>query len=113
MIKRLMPLLVIIAAACDGNSTAPTPCRTSSSIIESTLRGVSFRRPTFAHSSFAQTDLTNMNVGDVRVLSPADIPNGVNFPQGPTAQQFLMVIGNTNPQQDTVANYVVRADRSS
>jgi hypothetical protein len=54
-----------------------------------------------------------MNVGDVRVLSPADIPNGVNFPQGPTARQFLMVVGNTNPQQDSVAHYVVRADRSS
>ena len=112
MIKRLIPLLVVIVAACD-HTTAPRPCPTSSASLGSAFRGVSLRAPTFARASSAQTDLTNMNVGDVRVLDPADIPNGVNFPQGPTVQQFLMIVGNTNPQHDSVANYVVRADRSS
>jgi len=54
-----------------------------------------------------------MNVGEVRVLNPADIPNGIDLPASSGARDYLIVVGNTNPAHDVVANYVVKADRSS
>ena len=53
-----------------------------------------------------------MQVGEVRLLNPADIPNGITLPAGSGARDYLIVVGNTNPAKDVVANYVVKADRS-
>jgi hypothetical protein len=53
-----------------------------------------------------------MGVGEVRILNPTDIPNGITLPAGSGARDYLIVVGNTNSLHDVVANYVVKADRS-
>lgn len=53
-----------------------------------------------------------MAVGDVRVLNPADITNGIDLPAGSGARDYVIVVGNTSSAHDVVANYVVKADRS-
>src|SRR4051812_21837084 len=52
-----------------------------------------------------------MAVGQVRVFSPANIPNGLQLPSASSARDYIVIVGNTNSQQDAVANYVVKADR--
>jgi hypothetical protein len=54
-----------------------------------------------------------MGVGEVRVLNPADIPNGINLPQGSDARDYVIIVGNTSSAHDVVANYVVKADKSA
>jgi hypothetical protein len=58
------------------------------------------------------SDIGTMNVGDVRVFAPPDIPNGIDLPSTSTARDYVIIVGNTNPTIDAVANFVVRADRS-
>src|ERR1700719_2713587 len=58
------------------------------------------------------SDISTMSVGEVRVLNPSDIPNGISLPSGP-ARDYVIVVGNTNPTIDAVANFVVKADRSA
>jgi hypothetical protein len=59
------------------------------------------------------SDISNMSVGEVRVLNPTDIPNGIDFPAGSGAGDYVIIVGNTNPAHDVVANFVVKADRST
>ena len=54
-----------------------------------------------------------MSVGDVRVLIPSDIPNGIDLPAGSGARDYIIVVGNTSSQHDVPANFVVKADRST
>jgi len=54
-----------------------------------------------------------MNVGEVRVLNPTDIPNGIDLPAGSGARDYVIVVGNTSAQHDVVANYTVKADKSA
>ncbi|HEV7388177.1 MAG TPA: hypothetical protein VGN73_06185 [Gemmatimonadaceae bacterium] len=86
MIKRYAPIALIVAAACGGSdgSGPKTP----------------------------PSDIGSMAVGDVRVLVPADIPNGIDLPAGSGARDYVIMVGNTSPSHDVVANYVVKADRS-
>jgi hypothetical protein len=49
-----------------------------------------------------------MAVGDVRVLNPPDIPSGIDLPSGSSARDYVIIVGNTNPAIDAVANFVVR-----
>ena len=58
------------------------------------------------------SDISTMQVGEVRLLNPADIPNGITLPASSSARDYLIVVGNTNSVHDVVANYVVKADRS-
>jgi hypothetical protein len=58
-------------------------------------------------------DISSMAVGEVRVLNPSDIPNGINLPAGSGPRDYLVVVGNTNSAHDVVASYVVKADQSS
>jgi hypothetical protein len=53
-----------------------------------------------------------MSVGEVRVLNPSDIPNGIDLPSG-SSGDYVIIVGNTNPTIDAVANFVVKADRSA
>jgi len=53
-----------------------------------------------------------MGVGEVRVLVPTDIPNGIDLPAGSGARDYIVIVGNTSSTHDAVANYVVKADRS-
>jgi len=54
-----------------------------------------------------------MGVGEVRILNPSDIPNGIDLPAGAGTRDYIVVVGNTNTAHDVVANYVVKADQST
>ena len=86
VIKRFAPIALVLAAACHGSDgTGPKGPR---------------------------SDISTMAVGEVRLLDPTDIPNGIDLPAGNGARDYLIVVGNTNNLHDVVANYVVKADRS-
>ena len=59
------------------------------------------------------SDISNMNVGEVRVLIPSDIPNGIDLPAGAGARDYVIVVGNTSTQHDVSASFVVKADKST
>ena len=59
------------------------------------------------------SDISTMSIGEVRVLNPADIPNGIDLPSGSSARDYVVIVGNTNQTIDAVANFVVKADRSA
>lgn len=85
--KKLAPILLACAIACGGSDgTAP-------------------KAP--------PSDISTMNVGDVRVLNPSDIPNGIDLPSGSSARDYVIIVGNTNPTIDAVAQFLVKADRSA
>jgi hypothetical protein len=91
--KRFAPIVLILAAACGGgggDGTGPPP-------------------PPVGLAS----DISTMAVGDVRVLNPSDIPNGIDLVAGSGPRDYVIIVGNTNPQHDVLANYVVKADRST
>jgi hypothetical protein len=54
-----------------------------------------------------------MAVGQVRVLNPADITNGIDLKAGTGPRDYVIVVGNTNSLKDVEASYVVKADRST
>jgi len=54
-----------------------------------------------------------MAVGEVRVLNPSDIQNGIDLPAGSGARDYVIIVGNTSTAHDVVANYVVKADQST
>jgi hypothetical protein len=84
--KKLAPFILIIATAC-GSSDGTAPVTQPS-------------------------DLSSMNVGDVRVLAPSDIPNGIDLPSVSSTRDYVIIVGNTDPTIDAVANFVVQANRS-
>ncbi|HEV7838404.1 MAG TPA: hypothetical protein VGO75_10100 [Gemmatimonadaceae bacterium] len=90
MIKRIAPVGLILAFACGGGSgdggTGPgaTP-----------------------------SDISTMAVGEVRVLNPADITNGIDLPAGTASRDYVIIVGNTNSIKDVEASYVVKGDRST
>jgi hypothetical protein len=85
--KKLAPILLAFAIACGGSDgTAP-------------------KAP--------PSDISTMSVGEVRVLNPSDIPNGIDLPSGSSARDYVIIVGNTNPTIDAVANFLVKADRSA
>ena len=87
MIKRFVPLVLIVAGACGGSDgTGP---------------------------SNQPSDISTMGVGEVRVLNPSDIPSGINLPQGSGARDYVIIVGNASSAHDVVANYVVKADKSA
>lgn len=59
------------------------------------------------------SDISSMTVGEVRVLNPTDIPNGIDLPAGSGARDYIIVVGNTSASHDVEANFVVKADKSS
>ncbi len=88
MIKRLAPVALFLAAACggkDGGGTGPTT---------------------------SPSDISSMKVGEVRVLKPTDIPNGITLPSTSDNRDYIIIVGNTNTNLDVQANYTVKADRS-
>ena len=87
MIKRFAPISLILAAACgggDGSGPKATP-----------------------------SDISTMAVGEVRLLNPTDITNGIQLPASNSARDYVIVVGNTNTVHDLAANYVVKADKST
>lgn len=87
MKKRFVPVVVILAVACGGrDGTGP---------------------------SGQPSDISTMGIGEVRVLTPTDIPNGIDLPQGSGARDYVIIVGNTSSFHDVVANYVVKADKST
>jgi len=86
--KILVPAALVLAVACGGGGDGTGVVKTLS-------------------------DISNMNVGEVRVLNPTDIPNGIDLPAGSGARDYVIIVGNTSAQHDVPANYVVKADRSN
>ena len=86
--KRLIPVVLLLASACNSSSDTTA-------------------------TNAPPSDISTMAVGEVRVLSPSDIPNGIDLPSGSSARDFVIIVGNTNPTIDAVANFVVKADRSA
>jgi hypothetical protein len=88
VIKRIVPVGLILAIACNsgGDIIEPTP---------------------------ASPDISTMNVGEVRVLNPSDIGNGIQLPAGSGDRDYIIIVGNTSPRHDVVANYVVTANVSA
>ena len=88
MLKRLAPAGLILAVACGGGGDGTGP-------------------------GTVPSDISSMNVGDVRVLTPADIQNGIDLPSVSSPRDFVIIVGNTSAQHDVVANYVVKANQST
>ena len=88
MIKRFAPISLILAAACGGGGDGSGPKATPS-------------------------DISTMAVGEVRLLNPTDITNGIQLPASNSARDYVIVVGNTNTVHDLAANYVVKADKST
>jgi hypothetical protein len=88
LIKRFVPLLLILTVACGGGGDGVGP-------------------------GTDPNDISSMNVGDVRVLVPSDIPTGIDLPAGSGDRDYIIIVGNTSSAHDVVANYVVKADRST
>jgi len=86
VIKRFAPIALFVAAACGGGGD-----------------GTGTKKPL--------SDISSMGVGEVRVLVPTDIPNGIDLPAGSGARDYIVIVGNTSSTHDAVANYVVKADR--
>lgn len=83
-----VPAALILAVACGGGGDGTGVVKTPS-------------------------DISNMNVGEVRVLNPTDIPNGIDLPAGSGARDYVIIVGNTSTQHDTSASFVVKADKST
>ncbi|MEO8580859.1 MAG: hypothetical protein ABI469_11465, partial [Gemmatimonadales bacterium] len=88
MKTRFVPLVIILAGACGGGGGDITPPKGNPS------------------------DISTMNVGEVRVLNPSDIPNGIDLPAGGSGD-YVIIVANTSAAHDVPANFVVKADRSS
>lgn len=58
------------------------------------------------------SDIGSMSVGEVRVLSPTDIPNGITLPANSGSRDYVIIVGNTSTAHDVAANYTIKADRS-
>jgi len=59
------------------------------------------------------SDISSMNVGDVRLLNPTDMPNGINLPAGSGSRDYVIIVGNTSNTHDVVSNFNVKADQST
>jgi hypothetical protein len=89
VIKRLAPVGLMLAVACgDGDKGGTGP-------------------------GGNPNDISSMAVGDVRVLNPADITNGIDLPAGSGARDYVIVVGNTALAKDAEVSYVVKADKST
>jgi hypothetical protein len=89
VIKRLAPVGLMLAVACgDGDNGGTGPVGNPN-------------------------DISSMAVGDVRVLNPADITNGIDLPAGSGARDYVIVVGNTALAKDSEVSFVVKADKST
>jgi len=62
------------------------------------------------NSGTGPADVNGMSVGEVRVLTPSQVPNGLEFPAGTGVTDYLVVVGNSNPTPDVTATYVAKAN---
>lgn len=63
--------------------------------------------------SVPRNDITTMQVGEVRVLAPIDIPNGIDLQSVSSPRDFILIVGNTSDRGDVVASYEVRGNLSA
>ena len=57
------------------------------------------------------SDAKNMVVSEVRVLTPSQLPNGIEFSASPQSSDYLLIVANTNSSLDVPASYVVKGDQ--
>lgn len=85
--NRFFPLVMVVLTACGGGKDNP---------IEPVPN---------------PHDITTLEPGEVRVLKPSDIPNGIDVGSVSDARDFLIVVGNTAQSlTENVASYVVRGN---
>ncbi|HCU11695.1 MAG TPA: hypothetical protein DGB72_06185 [Gemmatimonadetes bacterium] len=89
MNKIFVPVVVALAVACNGGGGDGTGVKAPPS------------------------DISTMAVGEVRLLNPSDIPNGIDLPAGSGARDYIIVVGNTSSVHDVAANFNVKADKST
>jgi hypothetical protein len=87
--KIFVPVVVALAVACNGGGGDGTGVKAPPS------------------------DISTMAVGEVRLLNPSDIPNGIDLPAGSGARDYIIVVGNTSSVHDVAANFNVKADKST
>jgi hypothetical protein len=87
--KIFVPVVVALAVACNGGGGDGTGVKAPPS------------------------DISTMAVGEVRLLNPTDIPNGIDLPAGSGARDYIIVVGNTSSVHDVAANFNVKADKST
>jgi hypothetical protein len=58
------------------------------------------------------SDISSMGVGEVRVLNPSDITNGITLPASSGNRDYVIIVANTSPTHDVAANYTIKADKS-
>lgn len=85
MINRIAPFGLILAIACGSDGVGPVP---------------------------GPADISDMAVGEVRTYNPREIQNGIELPTSASARDYVIIVGNTNPAHDVVANYAIRADKA-
>ena len=89
MNKIFVPVVVALAVACNGGGGDGTGVKAPPS------------------------DISTMAVGEVRLLNPSDIPNGIDLPAGSGARDYIIVVGNTSSVHDVAANFNVKAYKST
>jgi len=87
--KIFVPVVVALAVACNGGGGDGTGVKAPPS------------------------DISTMAVGEVRLLNPSDIPNGIDLPAGSGARDYIIVVGNTSSVHDVAANFNVKAYKST
>ncbi len=43
-----------------------------------------------------RSDISTLQPGEVRVLAPSDIPNGIDLPSVSDPRDFIIIVGNTS-----------------
>src|ERR1700686_3644776 len=84
--KTLVLVVLLFAVACNGSD------------------GTASKAP--------PSDISTMSVGEVRVLEPSDIPNGIELPSNSSALDYVIIVGNTNQTIDAVGNLLVTEARA-
>ena len=88
--NRFVPLVLAGLAACGGGRDNP--------IEPSTPRN----------------DITNLEPGEMRVLAPADITDGINLASVSEPREYVIIVGNTGQSaSENVASYIVRGNLST
>ncbi|HEU4746859.1 MAG TPA: hypothetical protein VFS56_00045, partial [Gemmatimonadaceae bacterium] len=84
--NRFLPLVMVVVVACGGGDKPIDPVQ-------------------------SPHDITDLEPGQVRVLRPSDIANGIDLGSVSDARDFLIVVGNTGQSAtENVATYVVRGN---
>src|SRR5690349_4314335 len=111
-LQLLVLAVVMTTAACSDNTgPLPTCIRASATVASNFSIGSTLSAPATAPREIASSDLGAISAGEVKVLDAGQAAGGLQFPSGSTDRNYLIVVGNTDPQHDAEASYVVTANQ--